>query len=106
MTAQVGDDHPVVLGEVAQLVRPQRPAQHEPVEKHDGRPLAALDDVDAPAVVDVDDVLHAVVGHGEPFRRDVVGGRACARHEPVLGRPAHRQRGAGTGGRAAAPAGS
>ncbi len=96
--AEVRGDDPVVSGQVAQLMGPQRRAQHEPVQQHHGRAVAALDDVDASPVVDVDDMLHAVFGHGEALGGDLVGGGAGAGHEPVLGRPTRRQR------RAASPA--
>ncbi len=98
MASQIGGDHPVACAEVAQLVRPQLPAQHEPVQQHDGGALAALDDVDAAPVVGVDDVLHTVIGDGETLRSDVVGAGAGARHQPVLGRPSRGQRRACAGG--------
>ncbi len=74
-----------------ELMRPQRPTQHEPVEQDHGRALAALDDVDRTPVVGLDDVGRAVLGNGETLRGDVVGSRLRARHEAVLGRPTRRQ---------------
>ncbi len=77
---EIGSDDPVVQRQVAQLMGPQCPAQHEPVQQHDRWSLAALDDVDGAPVVDVDDALDAVVGNGEALRRDVIDGGVRARH--------------------------
>ena len=88
-------------GQVAQLMCPQRPAQHEPVQQHHRRSLAALDDVDGAPVVDVDDALGAVVGNGQALRLDVVGGGAGPGHHAVLRGPPRGQRGAGPRGHAA-----
>ena len=87
--------------QVAQLMGPQRPAQHEPVQQHDRWPLAALDDVDGDPRRPRRRRVGAVVGHGEALRRDVVGGGARARHQAVLCRPSRCQRGAGPGGHTA-----
>ena len=69
MAPEVDGDHPVAVGQVAQLVHPEGGGQHEPVEQDERRALAAFDDVDPAAVGGVDEVMPEVVGQGQALAR-------------------------------------
>jgi hypothetical protein len=101
VTAEIESDHPVMRGEVAQLMGPQRPAEHEAVEEHDGRALTPLDHVHTPTVVHLEVVLDAVLGDGQALGHDLVGRCPGTRHRAVLRRPPRRQCRPGAGGHAA-----